>query len=222
MTTLDAATHNGAIAASTYTPKELSYLLAGRDNIEAVRAREVLGLEVVTEGSPVILDAVQSLRTRGLVTVDDEGDVDLEQSTKVLGFVLGTATDWTRLGVEAAGRVEVLVVLKSPEVGNALILRLDQFGNYQAVATSPGVHGSEIVGTMVTGYLSQGGRVSVSVRRDTADFHSVLVVDADTDAGSFTLTNSEGITGVPTVTPPETSVVDKAAYLAALETQLGA
>lgn len=222
MTTLDAATHNGAIAASTYTPKELSYLLAGRENVEALRAREIFGLELVTEGSPVLLEAVQSLRTRGLVTVDDNGDVDLEQSTKVLGFVLGTATDWIRLAVEAAGRVEALVVLKSPEVGNALIMRLDQFGNYQAVATKPGVHGSEIVGTMITGYLAQGGKVSVSVRRDTANHHSVLVVDANTDSGEFVLTNSEGISGAPVVTPPETVSVDKAAYNAALESQLGA
>lgn len=220
MTINDTATHNGAVAASNYTPAELSYLLAGRDNAEANRAREILGLDELHEGDASLLTAVQSLRARGLVTATPEGDVDLEQSTKVVGFVLGTGTDWTRLAVDANGTVSALVVVKSPEVENALILRLDEFGNYQAAATLAGVHPSQITGTMVSGYLGQGGLVTVSVRRDTPESQSVLVARADTATDEFTITNRSAIPGSDDVTDGQTVVVDRATYLANLESQL--
>ncbi|MET0989047.1 MAG: hypothetical protein ABWY54_00220, partial [Glaciihabitans sp.] len=118
------------------------------------------------------------------------------------------------------GQVEALVVVKSPEVENSLILRLDEFGNYQAAATLAGVHASQITGTMVSGYLSQGPKVTVSVRRDTADSSSVLVVHADVATDEFTITTRAGVTGAEDVTPPETVVTDRATYLSNLEAQL--
>ncbi len=220
MTMTDPATRNGAIAQSTYTPAELSWLLAGRDNPEAERARQILGLTVVAEGDELIRTAVQSLRARNLVSVDENGDVDIEQATKVIGFVLGTGTDWTRLGIEDNGRVEVLVIVSSPEVESALILRLDEFGNYLAAATNPGVHASQITGTMVAGYLTQGPKVAVSVRRDTSARSSALVVQADTSTDAFTVVVRSGIEGTADIVEPATDVVDRATFLAQLETQL--
>jgi hypothetical protein len=137
------------IQVSSYTPTELSYLLAGRDNVEARRARSVLGLAEMQEGDPELLLAVQSLASRGLVSVT-EHVVEISGPAKVLGYVLGTATDWTRLIVQADARVDAVVVITSPEVPGSLALRATSLGNYEAVATQPGVHPSQITAAMVT------------------------------------------------------------------------
>jgi len=211
------------IAASSYTPAELSYLLAGRQTPEAARARQVLGLAEIFEGDPSILPSVQSLRARGLVTIGGEDDdtVELAQSTQAMGYVLGTANDWTRLAVATPDRVEALVVASAPGVPSALVLRADRVGNYQAVATKPETHPSQIVGMVVSGYLAQVDQVTVSIHRDKGDDARVLVAEASVSADQFTVTRRSGLTGADDVADGETVVVDKATYLSNLETLLG-
>lgn len=211
MTATDAPTQ-----VSSYTPTELSYLLAGRDNVEARRARSVLGLAEMHEGDPELLLAVQSLASRGLVRVE-ENTVEISNPAKVLGYVLGTATDWTRLIVQADARVDAVVVIVSPEVPGALILRATSLGNYEAVATQPGVHPSQITGSMVSGYLANFDEVLVSVHRDTPDLSGVLVMEHTRGSDDWSVTLRTAVPGTDDVVDGTTEVVDETTFYSNLE-----
>ncbi|MET0990200.1 MAG: hypothetical protein ABWY54_06105 [Glaciihabitans sp.] len=201
------------MTSSTYTPAELSYLLAGRDNAEAVRARSILGLEEFTEGDPRILPAVQSLSSKGLVTAIDD-DVAISETAQALGYLIGNANDWTRIALLADGRVEALVVLSAPGVDGGLILRADRMGNYEAVATLPGVHPTQVTGSIISGYLSQWAEVTVSLHRDLDERATALVME-HVASGDFVITKRTGLAG-PDVTD-DPVVVTEAEYLADLE-----
>lgn len=207
------------LATSTYTPTELSYLLAGRQNPEAARARSVLGLAEVFEGDPSILASVQSLQARGLVTIggEDNETVELAESTQLLGYVLGAGDDWTRLLVALDDRVEVLVVVSVPEFPTTLVLRADRIGNFTAVAVNPGTHPSQVVGMVVSGYLAQVPKATFSIFRDKGDQSRVLVAEALISEDQFTVVRRSGLAGESDVAGGQTAVVDKAAYLANLE-----
>jgi len=201
---------------SSYTPTELSYLLAGRDNVEARRARSVLGLAEMHEGDPELLLAVQSLASRGLVRVE-ENVVEISNPAKMLGYVLGTGTDWTRLIVQADARVDAVVVIVSPEVPGALILRATSLGNYEAVATQPGVHPSQITGSMVSGYLANFDEVLVSVHRDTPDLSGVLVMEHTRGSDDWSVTLRTAVPGTDDVVDGTTEVVDETTFYSNLE-----
>jgi hypothetical protein len=211
------ATTVADLAPSTYTPGELAYLLAGRDNPEAVRARSILGLAELGEGDDRILPAVQSLASKGQVDTNGE-DVQLSLSAQTIGFVLGTATDWTRVVVNADGNIDVLIVVSAPEVLGGLVLRADRLGNYLAVATKPGVHPSQISGSVVAGYLANSKAITVSIHRDTSSSKRALAADR-TEAGAWTLTKRVGLGG-DDIASPSTAETDEAAFLADLETLL--
>jgi hypothetical protein len=204
------------IQVSSYTPTELSYLLAGRDNVEARRARSVLGLSEMHEGDPELLLAVQSLASRGLVRVE-ENIVEIANPAKVLGFVLGTGTDWTRLIVQADGRVDAVVVIASPDVPGALALRATSLGNYEAVATQPGVHPSQITGAMVTGYLDNFDQVLVSVHRDTTELSGVLIMEHTRGSEDWSITLRTSVPGAEDVADGTTEIVDEKTFYSNLE-----
>jgi hypothetical protein len=202
------------IQVSSYTPTELSYLLAGRDNVEARRARSVLGLAEMQEGDPELLVAVQSLASRGLVSVV-ENKVEISGPAKVLGYVLGTATDWTRLIVQADARVDAVVVITSPEVPGSLALRATSIGNYEAVATQPGVHPSQITG--VTGYLDNFDDVLVSVHRDTSELSGVLIMEHTRGSDDWSITLRTSVPGAEDVPDGTTETVDEKTFYSNLE-----
>jgi hypothetical protein len=204
------------IQVSSYTPTELSYLLAGRDNVEARRARSVLGLAEMQEGDPKLLVAVQSLASRGLVSVV-ENKVEISGPAKVLGYVLGTATDWTRLIVQADARVDAVVVITSPEVPGSLALRATSIGNYEAVATQPGVHPSQITGAMVTGYLDNFDDVLVSVHRDTSELSGVLIMEHTRGSDDWSITLRTSVPGAEDVPDGTTETVDEKTFYSNLE-----
>ena len=204
------------IQTSSYTPTELSYLLAGRDNVEARRARSVLGLAEMNEGDPELLLAVQSLASRGLVRVKGNA-VEISTPAKVLGFVLGTGTDWTRLIVQVDGGVEAIVVISSPDAPGALALRATSLGNYEAVATQPGVHPSQITGSIVSGYIANFDQVLISVHRDTTTLSAALVVEHTRGSDDWSVTLRTAVPETDDVADGTTEVVDEKTFYSNLE-----
>lgn len=201
---------------STYTTEELSYLLAGRTNPEAVRARSILGLEEFHEGDDRLLPAVQSLASRRLATADGE-DIVLSPQAKVLGYIVGNSTDWTRIVVKADDRVEALIVAVAPEANGTLVLRTTALRNYETVATKPGVHPSQITGMLVTGIAINSQELNLGVHRDKAEAYGKLVVQRHQGSAEWTITARAGIEGFDDLAEGESLVTDESGYLRTLE-----
>jgi hypothetical protein len=209
---------DSSIKGITYTPAELSYLLAGFDSAEARHGRNMLGLAQLHEGDPGILRAVQSLANRGLVTVDASGDpVDIAFSAKLLGYALGTGTDWTRLMAQVDGRLESVVVVESPGTPGVVILRTTPAGNFEALATNPNVGISDVVGALVRSYPTSTKDVIVSVTRDAPGLSGALIAEHVRGTDDWTVGLRATVPGADDIAPGVTEIVTEATFYSHLD-----
>jgi hypothetical protein len=200
----------------TYTLLELGYLLAGQTTEGAILSRRMLGLPELTEGDPGIPAAVQSLSARSRITVDGD-DVRLDDTSKTIGFLLGTSDDWIRLIAATSPQTNVVFVVGSSKVPSALVLSLTPVGTFDVVASAPGVQRSQIAGRTVAAYLQNFDEVTISIDRTIGQEKRELKLERSGDG--WRLHRRLGLTGAEILDDPID--VDEPKFLADLEELLG-
>jgi hypothetical protein len=208
------ATPQTAAPTSAYTPVELAYLLAGRTGAGPELARRHLRLRELKEGDPEVPAAVQSMSARGLVSVKGD-DVQIENAAKVVGFVLGTADDWTRIIAATDSQTDVIFVVSSPDVPSALVVRVTPLGTFDIVATRPGVHRSQVAGQLSTVYLQNFDEVGLSVDRSGGGRDSEIRVERIRSEGVWRLHRRRGLATPDVLDEPVET--DEKQFLADLE-----
>lgn len=134
-------TISGIAAPPRFTRYELAYLLAGRDDVSARTSRDVFGIPVVEQGDPALQAGVSSLVARGLIDLEQDSVLPRNEAGLV-GFALGTATQWIALTVRVPEGLDLVVFVEAQGLGmmvrGAPELTLD-FVPFQPGATAQSV-----------------------------------------------------------------------------------
>jgi hypothetical protein len=159
---------------STYSPGELSYLLAGRTTAPADFARKSLGLEQLDEDDVGVLTGAQNLVANGKAAVE-AGLVQIGEEAKVVGYLLGTATDWIKVSIQTEhadeGVTSIAMAFASSEPdGPALVMRILPLSNIEIAVLGPEASTAVAAEALVRGYLERYEIVTVAVQREAGDF----------------------------------------------------
>lgn len=155
---------------ASYTPAELSYLLAGRDTASAGFAREALGLVELAEGDEGVTAGAQALVSSGRAHIVN-GEMKLSEEAMFIGYTLGTATDWLRVSIQTEkpeeGIASVAMAFVGSEPGEPAVaaqvlpLGLVQFGIVEPTTTI-----AEGAVRLIEGYLGAYDTLAVALQRD--------------------------------------------------------
>jgi hypothetical protein len=179
-----------------YSPAELSYLLAGRPGSAAKRARDYLGLAELGEGDAGLLTGVQALAASARATVVD-GEIELSDAAKMVGFVLATASRWVRISIDADDTFVAMAFVQGPTVKETLILRILPLGNVEVALAEIGVASS--VRSMFTGYLGRHDTLLLSIRADETAGYREVAVDRIGTGAPITLIRAHRVLGLDDV-----------------------
>lgn len=155
---------------ASYTPTELSYLLAGRDSASATFAREALGLTELNEGDEGVAAGAQALVSAGRAHIEN-GQMVLSEEAMFIGYTLGTATDWLRVSIQTGkpeeGIASVAMAFVGTEPGEPAVavqvlpLGLVQFGILEPTTTI-----ADGTVRLVEGYLGAYETIAIAIQRD--------------------------------------------------------
>lgn len=163
---------------ASYTPAELSYLLAGRDSASAGFAREALGLVELNEGDEGVATGVQTLVSAGRAHVEN-GEVKISEEAMFIGYTLGTATDWLRVSIQTEKPEEGIASVAMAFVGSepgapALAVQVLPLGLVQFGIVEPTMTIAAGAVQLVEGYLGAYDTLAVAIQRDENGTESSL------------------------------------------------
>lgn len=164
---------------------ELAYLLAGRDDPNVQRTRELMGIPEVMTGAEVEYQAgLSGLITRGLIDADAEGLLPRNEAG-LLALILGTATQWVSIAVRTVDLVDLSLLVGS-ERGLCLVRRAPG-PTFDVVFIKPGEQLPDVSARLVTNLLDADPAKAVMVRSaDVEEDHALLLirtVDGDWQLG---------------------------------------
>ncbi len=95
---------------------ELAYLLAGREEATARRARELVGIPEASSPEDAAFSAGQSsLALRGMLA-DEDGALTPVASARIVGYGFGAAERWVALTAIVDGEPDSVFLLEAPSV----------------------------------------------------------------------------------------------------------
>ncbi len=209
---------------ASYTPTELSYLLAGRDDDRAAFARLALGLAELHEGDVAVAEGAQALVSRGRATIDD-GEVVVGDEAKFIGYTLGTATDWLRISIQTEKDDEgiistALAFIGSTRGGPAIAAQVLPLGNIEIGIVEPSATIAEGARRVVAGYLGAYGTIAVALQRDAGSERGALGF-ARSAADGVRILHRSSVPGWADIAHPEIEPADVDAALAQFDALAG-
>lgn len=153
----------------TYSPVELSYLLAGRTSSSAHAARETLALQTLAEGDVGVLQGAQSLVAQGRAEVTGDTIV-IGEEARLVGFLLGTASRWIRVSLQMENEEEgvttvAMAFADRDDSSPSLAVRVLPLGNVEVAILAPAASIEEATESLVKGYLDAYVIVTAAVEQ---------------------------------------------------------
>ena len=163
---------SGIAAPPRFTRFELAYLLAGRSDQSAKTSREVFGLAEAAAGDAVSQAGASSLVARGLI--EEKADEILPRNEAgLVGFALGTATQWISVVVRTAKGVDVVVFFQGKGVG--FMGRGAPADTIDFVPIQPQLSASVVAREAISALLSEGD-ADIMIREATMTERKSLYV----------------------------------------------
>lgn len=208
-----------------YSPSELSYLLAGRDESPAEFARETLGLTRLAEGDAGVLTGAQSLVASGRAAV--VGDtIEIGDEARLIGFLLGTSPRWVRVSIQTDAPDEgvssvAMAFAGSERESPSLAIRVLPLGNLEIAILDPAASVVSAAEALVRGYLGRYEIVTVAVQHRTESFSGELGASRPVDE-DLRIVYRQRVPGHDRLAHPEVEAVTEEEFFTQLEALFGA
>ncbi len=158
---------------------ELAYLLAGRDDPNVRRTRELMGIPTVMTGAELEYQAgLSGLITRGLIEADGEGVLPRNEAG-LLALILGTATQWVSIAVRTPDLVDLSLLVGSER--GACLVRRAPGPTFDVVFIKPGEQVPDVSARIVENLLDADPPKAVMVRSADVDQDRALLLIRSND-----------------------------------------
>lgn len=209
----------GIASPPRFAMHELAYLLAGRDDAAALRSKEVFGIPQLEGDGPIFRMGLSSLVARGLVKRDQETILPRNEAG-LIGFGLGTASQWISIAVRTATTTDIVVFVQGRNV--AFMVRGAPASTFDFVPVEPSLTAVEVVKQALAGQLDANQELSIMVRYATIEANVGLFIG--TSADGFTLGKDPVFPGDEAWPAPDLEIVPatRGEVDAAVDSLLGA